>query len=76
MKLGMLVHHHDLESHAKTLDFYIHGHGYSVGPNSQKITLSSEIFAVKLGIVVHHHKSECCVTILDCCAQGEGHSEC
>ena len=43
MKLGMLVHHQDLECHAKTLGPYLQGHGHSVGSSPQKITCSSEL---------------------------------
>ena len=76
MTFGLLVYHHDLESHVKSLGSYLQGQGHSVGSILQTITSwSCEPFASKLGIVMHHHEPECYVTILYFCPRGQYHSE-
>ena len=40
-KLGMMVHHHDRECHAKRLGSCLQGQGHSVGSDPQKLTDSS-----------------------------------
>ena len=76
-KLGMLVYHHDLESHAKSFDFCLQGQSKNAGSNPQKRTSwSSDPFATKLAVmVVYYHEPQCCVTILDCYLQGQGYCE-
>ena len=40
-KLGMILHHHNLECRVKRLGSYLQDQDHSAGSNSQKITFSS-----------------------------------
>jgi len=40
-KLDILVHHHELECHAKMLGFYLQGQGHSVGLYNQNMMVST-----------------------------------
>ena len=63
-KLGIVVHHHEPESHAKKIGFYLQGQGHCVGLYNQNMTVSNisfisskpESFATKLNLSVDHHK--------------------
>ena len=39
-KLGIVVHHHEPECHAKKMGFYLQGQGHSVGLYNQNKTVS------------------------------------
>ena len=40
-KLGIVVHHHEPECHAKKMGFYLQGHGHSVGLYNQNMMVST-----------------------------------
>ena len=40
-KLGIVVHHHEPECHAKKFEFYFQGQGHRVGLYNQNITVST-----------------------------------
>ena len=40
-KLGVVVHHHESESHAKRLVCYLQGHGHSKGSYDRNMTVSN-----------------------------------
>ena len=42
--LGIMVHHHEPECHAKKMGFYLQGQGHSVGLYNQNVTVSSISF--------------------------------
>ena len=43
-KLGIVVHHHEPECHAKKMGFYLQGQGHSVGLYNQNMTVSTISF--------------------------------
>ena len=43
-KLGIVVHHHELECHAKKLGFYLQDQGHSVGLYNQNMMVSTIFF--------------------------------
>ena len=43
-KLGIVVHHHEPECHAKTIGFYLQGQGHCVGLYNQNMTVSTISF--------------------------------
>ena len=43
-KLGIVVHHHELECHVKKLGFYLQGQGDSMGLYNQNMTVSTVSF--------------------------------
>ena len=43
-KLGIVVHHHELECSAKKMGFYLQGQGQSVGLYNQNMTVSTISF--------------------------------
>ena len=40
-KLGIVMHHHELECHAKRFVFYFQGQGHSKGSYDQNMTVST-----------------------------------
>ena len=43
-KLGIVVHHHEPECHAKKMGFYLQGQGHSMGLYNQNKTVSTISF--------------------------------
>ena len=43
-KLGIVVHHHEPEYHAKKIGFYLQGQGHSVGLYNQNMMVSTISF--------------------------------
>ena len=43
-KLGIVVHHHELECHVKKLGFYLQGQGDNMGLYNQNMTVSTVSF--------------------------------
>ena len=43
-KLGIVVHQHEPECHAKKMGFYLQGQGHSVGLYNQNMTVSTISF--------------------------------
>ena len=75
-KLGMMVHHHDLEHHAKRLSCCLEGQGHSASSHlcPEDIVWTTKLYATKLGMMVRHHDPECHAKRLDCYLEGQGHS--
>ena len=81
-KIGIVMHHHELECRAKRMVGYFQCKGYSKGSFDQNMTVSTiyifwtgDSFATKLGLIVHYHKPDSFMEKLDCCVQGKGHSK-
>ena len=62
-KLGIVVHHHELECHAKKMGFYLQGQGHIVGLYNQTMMVSTISFIsskpaslLQSNLSVDHHK--------------------
>ena len=61
-KLGIGMHRHELDCHAKRLVCYFQGQGHSKGSYDQNMTITTvsyELLILLLVLIVHYHKPEC-----------------
>ena len=80
--LGLLVHHHELEGHVKSLDCCLHlksmpHWGFTVSENGCHPfeRLNDWSFTTKHCVVIHHHEPEYCTKKKYSHLQGQGQSE-
>ena len=68
-KLGVVMHHQELECHAKRAVGYFEGQGHSKGSYDQNMTDSTiffgtaDPFATRLNWIAHCHKLDCFVKV-------------
>ena len=77
-KLGLMIHHHELEcpvtkSWITAFRVKVTVKGQNVNVCSDDIFSTIKHFVSKLSIVIHHYESECLVKRLICYFQGQGH---